>query len=265
MSVLYIWPGQWGLPSIEPGSLAAVLYLSRTIPGQFTVSHCTNPDLSPSGTLPFLRTHDGEAWCSHIEMNLGDLVNYMLFSLPENWNTLIHPTLAYALPVPQRYYVPGRIRNLRRPRLESVGLWNETPAETKKLLPKRTSEHKDKIAQTFQRDKVLQTARDCLDIYQRLLGEKQYIFSSQMTTVDIILAAHVLVILKPPFTGQIIVRSTFGSMQGYSMRSLLPSLPKKSQDDGEILNWGWFGLAVGSVALYLATMGSPLRVVVQVE
>ena len=40
------------------------------------------------------------------------------------------------IPIPQRYYVPNRIRELYKPRLESVGLWpteSETPSESSKL------------------------------------------------------------------------------------------------------------------------------------
>lgn len=40
------------------------------------------------------------------------------------------------MPVPQRYYVPNRIRELYKPRLETVGLWpteTETPSERAKL------------------------------------------------------------------------------------------------------------------------------------
>lgn len=40
------------------------------------------------------------------------------------------------MPIPQRYYVPNRIRELHKPRLEAVGLWpaeTEAPSEQSKL------------------------------------------------------------------------------------------------------------------------------------
>ena len=46
---LHIWPAKWDLPSMEPASLAAVLYLQLSIPGRFRVVESTDPDLSPSG------------------------------------------------------------------------------------------------------------------------------------------------------------------------------------------------------------------------
>ena len=48
--VLHIWPGAFGLASIEPTCLAAVLYLQLVIPGKFSVEESTTPDYSPNGT-----------------------------------------------------------------------------------------------------------------------------------------------------------------------------------------------------------------------
>lgn len=47
---LHIWPPYDDLLSPDVSSVAALLYLQLTIPGHFSVAHCTNPDLSPSGT-----------------------------------------------------------------------------------------------------------------------------------------------------------------------------------------------------------------------
>ena len=47
--VLHIWPGAFGLASIEPTCLAAVLYLQLVIPGKFTVEESATPDYSPNG------------------------------------------------------------------------------------------------------------------------------------------------------------------------------------------------------------------------
>ncbi|KAJ6597089.1 hypothetical protein DFH09DRAFT_1133656 [Mycena vulgaris] len=328
--VLHIWPGQleWGLISIDPPCLAAALHLQLAIPGKFSISYCTNPDLSPSGMLPFL-THERKvvsplsaiikyisslneaptaidagltslevsqktAWCSHAEANLGDLAAYVLYSLPTNWAKLTHPNLAYSLPVPQRYYVPSRIRATHRPRLEAAGLWNSQPVESKDLRSKSSPDHKEKIAQTFQREKVLQTARDSLDVYARLLGENQFVYG-RLTTLDIMLAAHILVILKPPFPDtllsdllaqsyptlvshaeRILARSlkspaaAHSSPRGHTLSSLFPSLRSgsdakhaargdKSEDEThyELMSWGWVCLAVGSMGLYLIRVGVP--------
>ncbi|KAJ7709702.1 hypothetical protein B0H17DRAFT_970562 [Mycena rosella] len=326
LPVLHIWPGQWGLSSTDPTCLAAAFYLQLAIPGKFSISYCTNPDLSPSGMLPFL-THGHQvvsplssiikyisgvksdafeaanmdagltsfqisqktAWCSHVEANLGDLTAYMFYSLPENWAKLTHRTLAYSLPVPQRYYVPSRIRTTHRPRLEAAGLWNEQPIESKDLRSSKSSpDHKEKFAQTFQREKALQTARDTLDMYVRLLGENQFVHHGRLTTLDIMLAAHILVIIKPPFpetlfsdlladsyptlvahAERILEGSlkapapTHNSPQSHSISSLFPPLAAQrdksaEETEFELRSWGWISLAVGSVGLYWLTMGIPV-------
>ena len=48
--VLHVWPGAFGLASIEPTCLAAVLYLRLVIPDKFVVEESTTPDYSPNGT-----------------------------------------------------------------------------------------------------------------------------------------------------------------------------------------------------------------------
>jgi hypothetical protein len=58
---------------------------------------------------------------------------YSFYSSSNYWK-LIRPTLAQMMPVPQKYYVPNRIRELYKPRLEAVGLW---PAETE-AAPERS-------------------------------------------------------------------------------------------------------------------------------
>ena len=61
--VLYVWPGQWALPSFDPQCLAALLYLQLAIPGQFSVAECSHPDLSPTGrSLRFPLLLEEESW-----------------------------------------------------------------------------------------------------------------------------------------------------------------------------------------------------------
>lgn len=65
--------------------------------------------------------------------------------------------MASMLPIPQRYYVPGRIREMHRPRLEAAGLWSQAASEPEKdSFGKRqkTDDPKDEYARAFERDKV---------------------------------------------------------------------------------------------------------------
>jgi sorting and assembly machinery component 37 len=86
----------------------------------------------------------------------------MFYSLEENWWKLTHPTLTSMLSLPQRLYVPGRLRDSFRPRLEAEGLWS-TPGpvkeEDKNLLrgvKKEDNDKKNAYARIFEREKVRQ-------------------------------------------------------------------------------------------------------------
>ena len=76
------------------------------------------------------------AWRAHAASTLGDLVvsvnllhsrtqlnlhSGVSFYSSTNYWKLIRPTLAKMMPVPQRYYVPNRVRELCKRRLETVG------------------------------------------------------------------------------------------------------------------------------------------------
>lgn len=69
------------------------------------------------------------------------------------------------LPIPQRYYVPERLRNSYKPRLEAAGLWSASTSETdndetrsafqKISKPKRKDKQaKQKAKKAFEREKV---------------------------------------------------------------------------------------------------------------
>ena len=108
-------------------------------------------------------------------------------------------------PVPQKYYVPHRIRNTYIPRLEAVELWN-LPVEEKvkeksfqnqqKSLPIEDIKSNTTVTQTFQSEKVysfspkylfisecyvqvIVKARAELEIYNHLLNGKEYVFQNR--------------------------------------------------------------------------------------
>jgi sorting and assembly machinery component 37 len=66
-------------------------------------------------------------------------------------------------PVPQKYYVPRRIRDTYIPRLEAVGLWNLPVEEVtkensfqhqQKSLPIENLKSNTTVSQAFQRERV---------------------------------------------------------------------------------------------------------------
>ena len=91
------------------------------------------------------------SWRAHAASILGDLIvsvnllhsghnlisiqAYSFYPSANHWK-LIRSTVAKMMPVPQRCYVPNRIRELYKPRLETVGPWPteaETPSKKSKL------------------------------------------------------------------------------------------------------------------------------------
>jgi sorting and assembly machinery component 37 len=82
---------------------------------------------------------------------------HSFYSLDDNFSKFTSRTLTSMLPIPQRYYVPERIREMHRPRLEAAGLWTKPASEPEKILfGKRASkeDHKDEYARAFERDRV---------------------------------------------------------------------------------------------------------------
>lgn len=96
----------------------------------------------------------------------------MFYSLDANWFGLTLPMLANMLPLPQRYFVPGRIREYHRPRLETVEMWNLPGIEQEegeksrwfgeKPKPPPEGEPKEKFKRAFEREKVRGNALHCL-------------------------------------------------------------------------------------------------------
>ncbi|TFK55127.1 hypothetical protein OE88DRAFT_1674733 [Heliocybe sulcata] len=350
--VLHVWPGRWGLISIDPQCIAAALYLQLTVPGEFSIAECTNPDISPSGKLPFvtdgmhsvsplasiikfvshrrlgesppdggthhvndldveLTTHERAqkaAWCAHIESQVGDLLGHAMYSMEVNWRELVGPTLAGMLPVPQRYYVPARIRDIYKPRLEASELWDvpgEEVEEKPKFGEKKKEEAKEhKFKQVFQREKVVEKARACLDIYARLLGRKRFFFHDRPTTLDVVLASHILLLINPPYPDPLlkslvtdsypelasharsVYSAAFPSSEAYpalasqaqnSFKALIPTFrfpsrasvhrPEVKTDDDKIdvWTWGWIAMAAIGAVGYWVLAGPRIQIVLVEE
>jgi sorting and assembly machinery component 37 len=143
-----------------------------------TSSGARNLDVSLSASQRAKRI----AWCSHVEANIGDLVAYLFYSSDENFWKLTNPTMASMLPIPQRYYVPGRIREMHRPRLEAAGLWKQAASEPEiDSFGKRQKKDdpKEEFARAFERDKVSAQAKALFSLYAKLLNGQKFFFGEQ--------------------------------------------------------------------------------------
>lgn len=94
---------------------------------------------------------------------------HMLYSLRLNWWKVTRPAMASMLPVPLRYYVPGRIRDAYQPRLETAELWDVPGKEQEEDEDRMSSLRRDrrkkkeskaqKFKRVFEREKVSSCTR----------------------------------------------------------------------------------------------------------
>lgn len=77
-----------------------------------------------------------------------------MYSLSKNYWTFVLPKIAGLLPVPQRYYVPTRLRDTYKARLEAIGLWDVPDDSEEMKKAKRVSEHSARFKAAFGKSKV---------------------------------------------------------------------------------------------------------------
>ncbi|KAL0577949.1 hypothetical protein V5O48_004056 [Marasmius crinis-equi] len=248
--------------------------LSLSLPGVKSTSFAAG---APSQT----------AWITYAESALGDLVANTFYALPTNWNSLTHPTLVETFPIPQRFYSPFRIRDTYKQRLEAVDLWCLSGVELEEEAKKKSGssfrengkgKEKEKeedfnpryvFAKVFEREKITEKARSTFTLLSRLLGSNPFFGDddgSEPTLLDITIAAHILLLLVPPFPDPLLrdlLNKSFPDLVAHAerMRKLTldtPGFPKAKKGDGEEngdvwltrLRFGFFGIAVGGFAAH---------------
>ncbi|KIY72099.1 hypothetical protein CYLTODRAFT_389313 [Cylindrobasidium torrendii FP15055 ss-10] len=160
------------------------------------------------------------AMAAHAESSLGDLVAHIQFAQEANWRELVNPSLAASYSFPQHFYAPSRLRASFRSRLEAAELWVTEGEEVEKdthessfkaslphkpTLPDLKAKRHDRFLRVFEREKVMEKARSTLEIYARLLGSNQFFFGdSRVSSLDFVVAAHVLLIIQPPYPDRLI-------------------------------------------------------------
>ena len=275
---VYSWPHLWNLPSFDADCLAVIFYLQLAFPANYSIVECTDPDISPSGTLPLLvhnstkvsgvssifaylssldRKSDewghgttvipnldealsneqkakSVAWKAYVNNHIFNLVvrsplfldkktkttqSHSLFVLEHNFTQVVHRELVPLFPIPQRYYVPGRLRTALQPRLESAGLWviandsgtSDSPEQPFQPLDaqlrakaSQTQATREKLVSTaFAREKVIERARASFDLLTPLIivSPTPFFFAStgeRPSTLDITLAAQLLLFMRAP-------------------------------------------------------------------
>ncbi|KAF8136772.1 hypothetical protein EV363DRAFT_1429122 [Boletus edulis] len=145
---------------------------------------------------------------AHVESCISDLVSHMFYGNDTNFWGLTNPVLASEMPIPQKYYVGSRIRETYKPRLEAAGLWSLPNEEEKKGLfekdKKKKREYTMSFSRAFEREKILDKAKTMLGVHASYLGGKQFFFGDRPTSLDVYLAAHILLLADPPFPDAIL-------------------------------------------------------------
>ncbi|KAF3023526.1 hypothetical protein E8E14_008474 [Neopestalotiopsis sp. 37M] len=153
---LHIWGPAFGLPSIDPESLAALSYLGHVVPtGDWSLIASNDAALNPDQTFPALH-HNGTwisgytnivkylglqnpAWsidsalsrtqqadtlacASFIQLRGAGLVAFSLYVSPSAWADLTRPAYSALLPFPLTWTVPLKIRSAAIARTEHLGL-----------------------------------------------------------------------------------------------------------------------------------------------
>ncbi|GAA5831663.1 hypothetical protein JCM5353_000996 [Sporobolomyces roseus] len=150
------------LGSLDPHSLVAASYLQLLQPGEWDLIACSDPGMSPSGSLPFLKhgvevftgsailhhlqqlasseelskpasKSDSAAFHSLLNTTVLPLVLHSLYSLPQNW-IFVRSLLVPHLPFPTSFYRPAQLRESAQELVTSLhpdwwGLGGETEKE----------------------------------------------------------------------------------------------------------------------------------------
>ncbi|TFY82366.1 hypothetical protein EWM64_g1644 [Hericium alpestre] len=170
---------------------------------------------------------------------------HMFYSLPANYADVTHPALVSFLPIPQRYYVPHRIRDAYHKRLEASGLWNLPGEEIEEQEPaprpvlgkkeqKKPEDPKKTFKSAFERERVLERARSAFGLYARLLGDNRFFYYDRPTTIDVLLASHILLLINPPFPDPLLpslLSSSYPTLLTHTRRVFSTAFPTPYIED----------------------------------
>ncbi|THH10691.1 hypothetical protein EW145_g1140 [Phellinidium pouzarii] len=169
------------------------------------------------------------AWMAFVSANLGDLVACSFYTLRHNYYEYTRPQLATLFPLPQRYYLPDRLREMHKPRLEAAGLWSihaEEAEEEKRK--KRGVANESAVAEAFGKEKVLEKARTTLNLLTNILREKPLFFHNQPTALDTLVAAHILLLTYPPLPNDLLralVANSYPTLHAHARHLRAHALP----------------------------------------
>jgi len=206
---LQVWPGDWGLPSVDQHCLAAMVYC-KFFKLPVTITKVSNPWKSPTGQFPILRHSDS------VESNVADIFGYLKEineSIDEElsdiqssdslaFSALIEekllPAVLYLLWVDLRSY-----EDFTRPYYGSIvpfpfGLWMML-RKRNACIERLQACYGDEGKLENQRDsKIMRDAKECLNLLSAKLGEKNYFFGSKPSSLDALVFGYIAPLLRAP-------------------------------------------------------------------
>eukprot|EP00062_Callorhinchus_milii_P027969 gi/632991933/ref/XP_007884847.1/ PREDICTED: metaxin-1-like [Callorhinchus milii] len=205
---LFIWRGDWGLPSVHTDSLTALAY-ARFAGAPLKVHKLSNPWRSPSGTLPALKTEQGLclqplqmleyfkkqgynadyrlsvkesadtlAFISLINEKLLPALIYTFWVDAKNYVSLTRPWFANTIPFPLSLYLPNRLHERH---LEQLQL---------RLGSQALNSEEETEAQ------ILDEASECLTLLSQRLASQSFFFGDSPSSLDAVVFGHLAPLLK---------------------------------------------------------------------
>ncbi|KAG8519992.1 Metaxin-1 [Galemys pyrenaicus] len=206
---LFCWSGGWGLPSVDLDSLAVLTY-ARFTGAPLKVHKIANPWRSPSGTLPALRTSNGEvisvphkiitqlrkekynadydlsarqgadtlAFMSLLEEKLLPVLIHTFWVDAKNYVEVTRKWYAEAMPFPLNFFLPGRMQRQFMERLQL--LCGEQRPENEEELEKE----------------LYQEARECLTLLSQRLGSQKFFFGDAPASLDAFVFSYLALLLQ---------------------------------------------------------------------
>lgn len=215
---LSVWPGDWGLPSVDISCLQAMSYAAFCgVP--IKTSSARTPFWTPNGALPVLKqgvgnevqsvhkftdivTHfrkcnynadhklsskqaaDSQAFTRLLEEQLQPAIQYIWWVDERNYSGLFRPWYAAALSLPFNYYYPGSYQRRAKDYFTS---------SYPHLLTYPTSDDWETVETA-----VYKQACECLTLLSNRLGESDYFWGRTPTSLDACVFAHLAPLLKAP-------------------------------------------------------------------
>ncbi|KAI9229535.1 MAG: hypothetical protein DHS80DRAFT_22298 [Piptocephalis tieghemiana] len=268
---LFTWSSHWGLPTHDPECLAIATYLALGDKPWAMDTTTSNPHLSSSGLLPVLRVNDtvisgprpilgylddqpdaldrlhlspsdqasSKAYRSLVSEVLLDATRYLWYKEDENYSKVIRPLQASSLPFWARWWTPIHLASQAR---DKILKYEPSPSDPSTKDKKYSVGDGPISSQMIHLPRVYEEAKAVYTALARLLGEKDYFFGSQPSSLDAIVYAHLSIHLVPLPTSELahILNKDFPSLIRLTQRvkdrawsldqsATLPSIPDPSR------------------------------------